>query len=89
MTIRSLASREVQNNFGAVLDTAQREPVCITRRGRRVAVMVSAEEWQNLTSLRAVAWFRDYAERASRAMTPTTNELTDADVTQLVHELRA
>lgn len=36
-------SAEAQNQFGKLLDTAQREPVAITRHGRPAAYVVSPE----------------------------------------------
>lgn len=47
---------EARGNFGALLDTAQREPVAIEKRGRRVAVMVSPEEYDRLEALDEAIW---------------------------------
>lgn len=47
--MRTMTSAEAQNNFGALLDTAQREPVTITRRGRPVAFLLSADEYRALS----------------------------------------
>ena len=41
----SVASKE----FGRYLDTAQREPVVVTKKNRPVAVTVSLQDWQELT----------------------------------------
>jgi len=41
--MKVMSSREAQNAFGAFLDTAQREPVMVTRRSRPVGVMFSLE----------------------------------------------
>jgi prevent-host-death family protein len=46
--MRTATSVEAQNRFGELLDTVQREPVAITRRGRTAAVIVSGEAWQAL-----------------------------------------
>lgn len=43
MTMKTISSKEAQNSFGAFLDTAQREPVMVTRRNRPVGVMLSME----------------------------------------------
>lgn len=40
-----LTSVEAQNRFGQLLDTAQREPITITRRGRPVAVLVAIQDY--------------------------------------------
>ncbi|MFT3815804.1 MAG: type II toxin-antitoxin system prevent-host-death family antitoxin [Acidovorax sp.] len=39
--MRAIASLEAQNHFGELLDTSQREPVLITRRGRPVSLVLS------------------------------------------------
>ena len=44
----TLTSGQAQNRFGELLDTAQREPVLITRRGRTVAYLLSPTEYQAL-----------------------------------------
>lgn len=46
-----LGSGEVRNRFGELLDTVQREPVAIEKRGRRVAVVLSQVEYDRLMSL--------------------------------------
>lgn len=47
--MRTMTSVEAQNHFGMLLDTAQREPVSITRRGRTVAYLFSPQEYEALT----------------------------------------
>ena len=37
----TMTSLQAQNSFGELLDTSQREPVLITRRGRTAALLVS------------------------------------------------
>jgi prevent-host-death family protein len=49
VTMRTISSAEAQNHFGLLLDTAQREPVSITRRGRPVAYLVSPQDYIALT----------------------------------------
>lgn len=43
MTMKTISSKEAQNSFGAFLDSAQREPMMVTRRNRPVGVMLSME----------------------------------------------
>ncbi|PZQ75377.1 MAG: prevent-host-death protein [Variovorax paradoxus] len=47
-----MSSVEAQNRFGQLIDAAQREPVGITRRGRPVAYIVSAQEMEELLEAR-------------------------------------
>jgi prevent-host-death family protein len=43
-----MTSVEAQNYFGLLLDTAQREPVSITRRGRPIAYLLSSHDYEAL-----------------------------------------
>lgn len=45
----TMTSVEAQNHFGALLDSAQREPVTITRRGRTVAYLLSPQDFEQLS----------------------------------------
>lgn len=44
----AVTSVEAQNRFGQLLDTAQREPITITRRGRPVAMLVAMQDYAAL-----------------------------------------
>lgn len=49
--MKTMSSREAQNAFGSFLDTAQREPVMVTRRNRPVGVMLSMDNLPALLEL--------------------------------------
>jgi prevent-host-death family protein len=51
--MRTMTSVEAQNHFGMLLDTAQREPISITRRGRPVAYLFSPQEYEALTQAKS------------------------------------
>ena len=72
----TMTSLDAQNRFGELLDTSQREPVLITRRGRPVSTVISpgsspkklqADELtqEQLTTLQA---WRDAVLAVARAM---------------------
>ena len=42
----TIPAADAKTNFGALLDKAQREPVTISRNGRAVAVVMSAEAFE-------------------------------------------
>ncbi len=44
------AAKDAKTRFGELLDTAQREPVIIEKHGRRVAVVLSATEYDELVA---------------------------------------
>lgn len=86
-------SADAQNRFGEVLDKSQREPVQVTRRGRPVAFIVSADDmaaWQSLAQRRAeaVAWYENWRAQAASRLSREAQALTDDDINALVHELR-
>lgn len=84
--MQSLTSRDVQTRFGAVLDMAKREPITITQYGRPVIVMMSVEEAQQLQSMRAERRFGDFMK--ALPTNSAAEELSDENITKLVHELR-
>ena len=93
----TMTSVEAQNHFGQLLDTAQREPVAITRHGRPTAFIVSPHEMEDLLSARrrrneAVADMETWRARAEASTSATQKAaaaaLTEEDVVRMVHEGR-
>jgi prevent-host-death family protein len=93
----TLTSVEAQNRFGHLLDTAQREPVAITRHGRPAAFIVSPKDMDELLDARnrrsqAVAELEEWSARAKESLSPAqaaaAAALTDEDVVRMVHESR-
>jgi prevent-host-death family protein len=93
----TLTSVEAQNRFGHLLDTAQREPVAITRHGRPAAFIVSPKDMEELLDARnrrsqAVAELEEWSARAKESLSPAqaaaAAALTDEDVVRMVHESR-
>ena len=91
--MKTITSVQAQNHFGELLDTAQREPVTITRRGRTVAFMLSPQDMEDLTDARrkreqALADFEVYFARADAKLGAAAKDLTETSVNRIVHELR-
>ena len=89
----TLTSVEAQNRFGQLLDTAQREPVAITRHGRPAAFLVSPQEMSELLDARrrrgkAIAELEAWSVAAGKTASPEAAALTDDDVVRMVHEGR-
>jgi prevent-host-death family protein len=84
--MQTLTSRDVQTRFGAVLDLAKREPITITQYGRPVIVMMSVEDAQEVQQLRASRRFGELM--TNMPLNPSAEQLSDADITKLVHKLR-
>ena len=53
--MKEISSRAAKNQFGQLLEAAQRGPVRVTRQGRPVGVLLSEEQYQRL---RGIAWDR-------------------------------
>lgn len=51
-----LAAAEAKNSFGKMIDTVQREPITIEKKGRAVAVVLSMEEYIKFESLENEFW---------------------------------
>jgi prevent-host-death family protein len=48
----TVSATHAKQNFAAILDQSQREPVRIQRHERDVAVLVSAEEYEKIRKMR-------------------------------------
>lgn len=89
----TMTSAEAQNRFGQLLDTAQREPVAITRHGRPAAFVVSPSDMEEILRekqrrKKAVEAYDAWRARADKELTPAAAELTDEEINRMVHELR-
>jgi prevent-host-death family protein len=81
--MQTISATKASQNFAATLDMAQRGPVLIQRHERDIAVLVSADEYENIRRLRAQELIRltdemgRYAE--SQGMTDELFEQLMAD----------
>lgn len=48
--MKAIAAKEAKNNFGAMLDSVQREPIAIEKHGRAVAVVMSVEDYRQMNT---------------------------------------
>jgi prevent-host-death family protein len=66
-----IAAREAKNHFGELLDTAQKVPVTIAKKGRPIAVVMSIEEYKNLKAAKLMTQqpidFKDWIGYAKKA----------------------
>jgi antitoxin Phd len=51
--MKEVTARDAKNQFGQLLDLAQREPVRVTKHGRAAGVLLSEDQYQRL---RGAAW---------------------------------
>ncbi len=75
----TVSATEAKQRFSALLDAAQREPVCIQKHERDVAVLLSAEEYRRLRADRWAEFDRlsDLASAEAKANGLTENILAE------------
>ncbi|WP_082151548.1 type II toxin-antitoxin system Phd/YefM family antitoxin [Caenimonas sp. SL110] len=79
----TVTSVEAQNNFGQLLDTVQREPITITRRGRPVAMLMAVGAFEERLGS------RDATRAAIEAITTFRGAGKGGTVEQLFADRRA
>jgi prevent-host-death family protein len=81
--MQTISATKASQNFAAMLDAAQREPVRIQRHERDVAVLLSAEEYNRLHRDRWAEFNRLAAVAAEQAK---ANGLTEGILTEILAE---
>ena len=79
--MKQIAAKEAKNRFGTFLDAAQGAPVCVTKNGRAVGVMMSMPQYERL---RGAAWERLTAKMDSLAEEASAKGLTEARLEALL-----
>lgn len=79
--MKQISSRAAKNQFGQLLESAQRGPVRVTRRGRPVGVLLSEEQYQRL---RGLAWDRLSNTMESMRKQASENGLTSEALAELL-----
>lgn len=63
MITTTFTAREAKNNFGRLLDEARQFPVAVLKNGKRVAVVMSSQEYEEFEIRRDAYW----GEKAKQA----------------------
>ena len=79
----TVSATHAKQNFAAMIDAAQREPVRIQRHDREVAVILSAEEYESFRQLRVRELIRFTDEMGRYA---ESQGMTDEVLAQLLTE---
>ena len=79
--MKRIAAKEAKNRFGTLLDAAQGAPVCVTRKGRAVGVVMSMPHYERL---RGAAWARLTATMDALGEEASANDLTEARLEALL-----
>ncbi len=51
--MKTIPAKQAKDQFGSLLEAAQREPVTITKQGRPAAVVISLDEYERMGGERA------------------------------------
>jgi prevent-host-death family protein len=81
--MRTISATEAKQNLGALLDSAQSEPVTIRRQNRDIAVVLSAREYDRLRAIN-IDEFERFCDRVGqRAM---ASGLTEEKLAEILAE---
>jgi prevent-host-death family protein len=81
--MQTVSATYAKQNFAAVLDQSQREPVMIQRHDREIAVLLSAAEYEQITSERWREFDRLSAIASEQAQ---ANGLTEEKLQEILSE---
>ncbi len=79
----TIAANQAKQNFGQVLDSAQREPVLIQKHNRPAAVLLSTQEYDRLRGLNR-SEFMDFCQRVGERAERTG--LTEGGLADMLSE---
>ncbi len=79
--MKEIAAKDAKNHFGRLLDAAQSAPVRVTKNGRAVSVVLSAQHYERL---RGAAWERLTATMDALGREASAKGLTDAKLEALL-----
>ncbi len=73
--MKEIIARDAKNRFGYLLDAVQSAPMCVTRKGRAVGVIMSVQHYERL---RGAAWERLTMMMDALGEEAAANGLTEA-----------
>ena len=81
--MKEIGARDAKNRFGTLLDAVQSAPVCVTRKGRAVGVVMSIQHYERL---RGSAWERLSATMDALGAEASSNGLTEDELEALLSD---
>jgi len=54
--MRTIAARDAKNHFGTLIDEARTQPILVERNGRRAAVVLAPEKYDELVAAQDALW---------------------------------
>ena len=79
--MRTISATDAKQNLGALLDSAQSEPVTIRRQNRDIAVVLSVREYDRLRAINVDEFERFCARIGPRA---TADGLTEEKLSEIL-----
>ena len=71
--MKSIPASEAKTHFGALLDSAQREPVTVSKQGRPVAVLMSIQDYEEMKLARLRTHLAEGEAQIERGESTTIN----------------
>lgn len=78
----TIPAAEAKNKFGVLMDTVQREPVAISKKGRTAAIVMPIQEYEEYKELKLEKLRSHLAEGASQADQGEFSKKTMAEIMQ-------
>lgn len=79
--MKEITARDAKNRFGYLLDAVQSAPMCVTKKGRAVGVMMSVQHYERL---RGAAWERLTMTMDALGEVASANGLTESRLKALL-----
>ena len=83
--MKEVTARDAKNQFGQLLESAQRGPVRVTRRGRPAGVLMSEDQYQRL---RGLAWDRLQSTVSTMRAQAAERGLTEEQLSEILADDR-
>ena len=83
--MKEVTARDAKNQFGQLLESAQRGPVRVTRRGRPAGVLMSEDQYQRL---RGLAWDRLQSTVSTMRAQADERGLTEEQLSEILADDR-
>lgn len=86
--MKTISAKEAKSSFGAFLDSAQREPVMVTKRDRPVGMLFSMQDLYTLLSI-GDAFKKEIYEKVTAGIDDADSGRVRECNTELAEELKA
>jgi len=71
--MRTIPASKAKTHFGELLDSAQREPITVSKQGRPVAIMMSIQDYEEMKLAHLRTYLSEGVEQIKRGESTTIN----------------